>query len=169
MTHTVGLEQVVSMLCYGLHDRSVLLTRSPLLNGASHAVDFVIAGRHVAALFGLEPADDCAYVYGSLQLEEESLGGRLRLDALTDMREVEALLRTAKVGGDAVITNMANLLQCEVGDGEVGEVQGEIEKACWMELFAAMLQGNARSMVLALKQLAKQQYLRVMMRRSGKA
>ena len=61
----------------------MLLARTPLLGPSPHAVDFVISGRHVAALFGLEPADDRAYVYGSLRLEEEGLGGRLRLDALT--------------------------------------------------------------------------------------
>ncbi|KAK8820741.1 ribosomal protein S6 kinase alpha-3 [Blastocystis sp. ATCC 50177/Nand II] len=144
------LEQVVSILCDGMQDRSVLLARTPLLGPSPHAVDFVISGRHVAALFGLEPADDRAYVYGSLRLEEEGLGGRLRLDALTDVRAVEALLCVAKDDGDAVVNNMANLLQCE----------GEIEKACWMELFAALLKGDARSMLLALKQLAKQQYLR---------
>lgn len=140
----------MSILCDGMQDRSVLLARTPLLGPSPHAVDFVISGRHVAALFGLEPADDRAYVYGSLRLEEEGLGGRLRLDALTDVRAVEAL-------------------QCEVGDGERREAQGEIEKACWMELFAALLKGDARSMLLALKQLAKQQYLRVALCRGSEA
>lgn len=159
----------MSILCDGMQDRSVLLARTPLLGPSPHAVDFVISGRHVAALFGLEPADDRAYVYGSLRLEEEGLGGRLRLDALTDVRAVEALLCLAKDDGDAVVNNMANLLQCEVGDGERREAQGEIEKACWMELFAALLKGDARSMLLALKQLAKQQYLRVVLCRGSEA
>ena len=68
-----------------------------------------------------------------------------------------------------MVNNMANLLQCEVGDGERREAQGEIEKACWMELFAALLKGDARSMLLALKQLAKQRYLRVALCRGSEA
>ena len=44
----------MSILCDGMQDRSVLLARTPLLGPSPHAVDFVISGRHVAALFGCD-------------------------------------------------------------------------------------------------------------------
>ena len=147
---SMRLEQVVSILCDALQHRSVLLLPRPILGTSSHATDFVISGKHVASLFDYVPVNDTAYVYGSLQLEEKGLGGRLRLDALTSMRDVEDVMACLKPDQDAVVNNMANQLRYD----------GAIEKVCWIELFTALQEGDVHTMVLSLKQLAKQQYLK---------
>lgn len=152
---------MVSILCDGLQHRSVLLLPRPILGTSSHATDFIISGKHVASLFDYVPVNDTAYVYGSLRLEEKGLGGRLRLDALTSMRDVEDVMACLKPDQDAVVNNMANQLRYDVRGSVAREVQGAIEKVCWIELFTALQEGDVHTMVLSLKQLAKQQYLKV--------
>ena len=48
---------------------------------------FVVAGNHVASLFGVEPVDEVAAVYGGVSWEGEECGGEVRLLSLIHISE----------------------------------------------------------------------------------
>lgn len=76
---------------------------------------FVVAGNHVASLFGVEPVDEVAAVYGGVSWEGEECGGEVRLDGLCDDTAIRELMRVGRGEEDSLFNNLMNGLFIEVG------------------------------------------------------
>lgn len=90
-------------------------------------VSFVVSGNHVASLFGVEPVDEVAAVYGGVSWDGNEFGGVLRLDGLCDDTAIRELMRVGQGEDDSLFNNLLNGLFIEVGEWGRCHVGGDRE------------------------------------------
>ena len=118
------------MLCSlreAFRSRTVAFPRCPFFACSRSSVSFVMSGNHVASLFGVEPVDEVATVYGGVSWDGNEFGGVVRLDGLCDDTTIRELMRVGQGEDDSLFNNLLNGLFIEVGERRRFHVGGDRE------------------------------------------